>query len=701
MPDIIGKRFDRTTIEIDTREVNVEQRTVDAALSSETPVPRWGYKEILRHTKDAIDLSRASNGLPLLFAHNSDQPIGIVENIRLNKDKRLRGTLRFSNNPKASEVWGDVRDGFLKNLSIGYQVSDYTENEIGDEVTVTGWSLLEASVVSVPADASVGVNRSINPQEDGIMPETPENGGQGAAPTDPTTNIDHDMLRMARKRLQTQGEADGIKKERKRVSEIRDLFAPHIGRDAAFEDLMNLCIDKGLTRANALEELATLLGDQSVAQPLGPVQDQDSGYAQQPPQTYRSQIAPQFFRNNGGQPVGQPVDMNRVSGQPAGREPFIQQGMDQQDKYNRIVEMALNLRVGNLKDAEQIREVRESEYGSMLVSEMARDFLMRNRISSGGMSREKLIGEAMTRGPSITHSTSDFANILANVSNKSMLLGYEEQPETWQMIAATRSVPDFKTNSFVGLSSFGSLPQVYENGEYTYGTMSDRKETAQLATFGRLFSISRQALANDDLNALGQLPRAFGRAASRTVGDKVYYVLTSNPTLNQDSTSLFDVSTHANYVSSSGDAPSVTTLDAARVAMATQKDQSDAATALNIRLSRLIVPVALETTANILRTSEKDPAEGATTSFNAPNPMRNTFEVVADARLDAASTTAWYASADPNMTDTVAACFLNGQSEPYMEMQNGWSVDGVSYKVRIDCVAVALDFRGIYKNVGA
>lgn len=699
MPNIIGKRMDRATIELDLRAINEEERTVDAALSSETPVRRWFGTEVLEHKKSAIDLSRAADGLPLLFNHDGGQPIGIVENVRLSQDKRLRGTLRFSNNLKAGEVWGDIRDGFLKNLSIGYEIRDYEENEDQGEIRITSWALFEASVVSVPADATVGINRSID-NGGTTMPDENTQGGQGATRTEgESTVIDQGYLKLARTRLHAEGEAEGVKKERKRVADIREVFAPHLSRGADFEHLMNACIDRGASRVQALEELSRMLADESVAQPTVAV-EADAMRAEAP-QGADTRYQPGIYREFGGQrgDAGRAIDMRGQSGGGFSRTPSVQMGADQQDKYNRIVELALGVRVGNVKEAEIIREVRDSEYSDMLISEMAREYLVRNRFSIGGLSRERLIGEAMMRAP--THSTSDFANILANVANKSMLLGYEEEPETWRMIAAVRSVPDFKTNSFVGLSSFGSLPQIHENGEYTYGTFGDRKETAQLATFGKLFTISRQALANDDLMALGQIPRAMGRAASRTIGDKVYYVLTSNPTLNQDSHSLFDASNHGNDVAGgSGAPPSVTTLDAARVAMATQKDSSDAATALNIRLARLIVPVALQTTADILRTAEKDPAEGSTTAFNAPNPFRNSFEVIADARLDASDAAEWFASADPNLTDTIAACFLNGQTDPYMEMQNGWTVDGVSYKVRIDCVAVALDYRGLYRNDG-
>src|SRR5574343_142891 len=115
-----GQRFERLAT-LECREADPENRTVPASLSSETPVERWFGQEVLVHTTEAVDLSRAADGVPMLWNHNTDQPIGVVDNIKVVKGK-LRGFLRFSNNAKAQEVFKDVQEGFLRNISIGYQV---------------------------------------------------------------------------------------------------------------------------------------------------------------------------------------------------------------------------------------------------------------------------------------------------------------------------------------------------------------------------------------------------------------------------------------------------------------------------------------------------------------------------------------------------------------------------------------------------
>jgi len=134
---------------------------VEASLSSEFPVERVRGKEILLHNESAVDLSRAP--LPLLASHDTrDLPVGIVENIKIEGGK-LRGSLRFGESQKAKEALADVKSGILRSISIGYLVQK-TERG-GDSYKVTRWQPYEASLVSVPADPSVGVGRSFNIQQ--------------------------------------------------------------------------------------------------------------------------------------------------------------------------------------------------------------------------------------------------------------------------------------------------------------------------------------------------------------------------------------------------------------------------------------------------------------------------------------------------------------------------------------------------------
>jgi HK97 family phage major capsid protein/HK97 family phage prohead protease len=136
---------------------------IPVSLSSDAPVERWFGAEVLDHTKSAIDMSRAANGLPLLYNHDTDQPIGRLEEVALRKDGRLGGMIRFSRNTRAQEVRMDVEDGILTDMSVGYRINEWVEERAAgsDKATyrATNWTPMEGSIVPVPADHTVGINR--------------------------------------------------------------------------------------------------------------------------------------------------------------------------------------------------------------------------------------------------------------------------------------------------------------------------------------------------------------------------------------------------------------------------------------------------------------------------------------------------------------------------------------------------------------
>jgi ATP-dependent Clp endopeptidase proteolytic subunit ClpP len=327
---------------------------------------------------------------------------------------------------------------------------------------------------------------------------------------------------------------------------------------------------------------------------------------------------------------------------------------------------------------------RDNAYAGYTLAELARASLTERGVGIAGMDRLQMVGMAFT------HSSSDFGHLLADVAHKSMLRGYQEAEETFQRWTTRGVLTDFKPNRRVDLSTFPSLPEVSEGAEYTYGSVGDRGEQIMLATYGKLMSITRQAIINDDLSALDRIPRLMGRAAIRTVGDLVYAVLTGNPAMS-DGNNLFS-SQHKNQLSSG--ALSIARLDEAKTKMATQKDGS---ATLNIRPSYLLTPVALESTANAFVRGEFDPANP---DARIPNPVRDMVEVISDARLDDASATTTYMTAAPGAFDTVEVAYLDGNDAPYLEEQQGFTVDGATFKVRMDAGVAPLSWRTMVKLPG-
>ena len=171
--DLEGSKFQR----VEATSFNMlDDRSMDFPFSSEYPVARYFGNEVLSHEMEAANLSRLNDGAPLLFNHDPDRMIGVVERAWIDGDKK-RGyaKVRFSRNKFAQEVLDDVRDGILRGVSFGYSIDKMEERE--SDFVATNWSPYEVSLVSIPADPTVGVGRSLEDSnsEPAASPASPEN----------------------------------------------------------------------------------------------------------------------------------------------------------------------------------------------------------------------------------------------------------------------------------------------------------------------------------------------------------------------------------------------------------------------------------------------------------------------------------------------------------------------------------------------
>jgi len=232
-------------------------RALEFSFSSEAPVERWFGSEVLSHDAESVDLSRLNDGAPLLWNHNPDQVLGVVERGWLD-DKKRRGmvSVRFSRSAFAEEKLADIRDGILRNVSVGYAIADAKQAKDGS-VVATRWQPMEVSVVSVPADAGVGIGRSasaINQAAPAASTPTPN------PPVEDTINIDE---------VRAQAAAG----ERARVASITALTRQH-----GAEDLAQGLIESGASEADAMRQVLDGLAKRAkqpatpaapAAQPIG------------------------------------------------------------------------------------------------------------------------------------------------------------------------------------------------------------------------------------------------------------------------------------------------------------------------------------------------------------------------------------------------------------------------------------------------
>lgn len=155
---------------IDLRELNAESRQVELSFSSEEPYERWFGPEILSHASGAVDLSRLNEIGCLLYNHNRDKVIGRIDRAWV-KDGRAYATVTFDEDAESDVIYQKVQSGTLKAVSVGYRVDSWEEvsagkvasdgKHIGPCSIALKWYPYEVSIVSVPADASVGVGRDM------------------------------------------------------------------------------------------------------------------------------------------------------------------------------------------------------------------------------------------------------------------------------------------------------------------------------------------------------------------------------------------------------------------------------------------------------------------------------------------------------------------------------------------------------------
>ena len=620
---VLGNYCRETTID----QVDTDSRTVELSFSSETPYGRWFGDEILCHDEECINLERFSNGLgTVLFNHDRDAVVGHIEKVWL-EDNRGKALVRFDTDEQSETIFQKVQSGTLQGVSVGYAIYRYEvlEDEDtkstngrfnGPAYVVTDWEPLEISIVSVPADPTVGVGRSaeeihtsIDTQEDNTrMDQEKTLEVQEVKSTPVETGITQEDLQKA------------MEQERKRTSEITALF-----RDFDVEGA-----DEAIVMGVSVDEARAMVMDQLRA------------------------------RNKG------------VS---------VTMGEAESDKFRAAAQDAVLMAAG-IPVADAAPGAQELRGHSMV--ELARESLQREGLQAN-------FGDNMELARQAINSTSTFPAIMANLANKSVMVGFNEAETTYQIWAGKGSNRDFKEAARVALSEAGNLELVPEGGQFQQDFLGEASARTKVATYGKLFSLTRQAIINDDLGLFSKIATKYGSAAKRLVNKMVYAQLTGNVKM-QDNVALFD-SKHGN-VAGTGEALSVKAIAKAITAMRRQKGITGDAT-LNITPKYLVVPPELEMVAYQIVNSTAA-VDGV--NSGVVNPYKGRFVVVADAELT--DPDAWYLVADASQHDTIEVTYLNGVETPRLETRQGFDVDGIEYKVAFDCGVSALDFRGVFKNAG-
>jgi hypothetical protein len=623
----MAKRLDRD-LAFEVRGVDEEARTAEISLSSEDPYTRWFGPEILGHGPGEVDLGRLKSMGVLLWNHKQDVPIGQFVNVWLDEqDRKVRAVVKFDPDEQSDLIFSKVKSGTLKGVSVGYRVNNWEEVAPGKKSTcgrfdgpcyiARQWEPLEGSIVSVPADATVGVGRSL----DGEELDTPEITGK-----DGDTRMTEEEKRALEAQKEAEKAAAAAEAETRTKGEVREI--------------VGLCEQFNLKASDYLGKSVSEVKDAILALKAAE---------------------------------------SAASVVPAARTVVT---ADEKDKFRSAAIDSVCIRGGISLDkpAPGAADLR-----GMSLLDLARECVERAEIRlAKRYSKDELIRSAM--------GVDDFTYVLSGGINKAMMTGYQLAPATYQIWTKRGNLPDFKSNRRIQISEFGRLPEVKEHGEYTRAKLTDGGELIGLGTFGEIFAITRQALINDDLDALIGIPQKQGAAYRLTVNYWAYYELMNGLV---GGAALYSSGNGNLTDSGSGGVPSVAQLANGLGLMTSQKDINDKQF-LNIRPAFLICPVALETTALQLVGSVNDPSK----SVPVPNPFQGRLTVVSDPNLDTAPAE-WYLAAAPGLASTIEVAFLDGVETPTLEQQTGWNVDGTEFKVRGDFGVKVLDFRGLYKNKGA
>ena len=461
--------------------VNEEERKVTLSFASEEPCPDfWGDPEILRCNDQAADISRFAAGvMPVLFNHNRDAVIGRPTRIWFENTKAY-AEIQFDDDDESTRIWNKVQSGSLRGVSVGYRVNEWRfieKNQVSED-GIAGpawigerWAVYEISIVSVPADATVGVGRSLfdddslltilnnngginmeekkNPEEQQRNVEVPATGITASAnpPAAPTVNVEEER-------------AAAVKAERERQAQINGLCRQFGIEDQQREAWLNSDVSIETVNRSVLE----ILSARQAAQPT------------------------------------------------AGKPQF---GADAEDKIRAAYRDGIMLRnsIPVDKPADGAEKMRHMS---------VRDIVLDMFIRSGErdvmrLAPEELFKRAMT--------TSSLPTLLADVTQATLARGYEDAMPTYQNWAYIGNLRDFRPQYRVTVGMDADPVKIPENGEFTEAQLKESKKFVRLDTYGRSYSYTRQSFINDEQDVLTTIPYQLAQKFAMAINREAYNAL--------------------------------------------------------------------------------------------------------------------------------------------------------------------------------
>lgn len=686
--------------------LNSEAREVDVVFATETPVPRFGWEEdfdeVLVCEAGAIRMERANRGLPVMDCHNTWSvfaQLGRTVKVWINENREVCARLKFSQRMQVAELFQDITDGIVKDISVGYEVFKFERIEQpGGKNPIyraTDWMPTELSFAPVQAD----INSEVRGQQRTHTVEIISNKQQTA------------MSKRAKKRGQTTqyvvadepvkaGDiitVDGVDGVALADGEIGDeitLFIIEQPTSESGDGRKDGDPDEGDGgNADDGDTAPDTSGDGG-----SDGDDTDSDDDEKSKGSRRRMSAITRATRAAGLPDAfaielfnseKTIDQCRaaVIGKLAKDGPKtngvhgVSVGLDAGTKKRTAVQNALLHRIYPAKFS---LDSGAREYRGMTLVELGKELLSEQGINTRGMDKMAVADRIFKR----SHSTGDFPLLFEGIIDKMLRGQYEFAPEYWDKIARQTSVADFREKGLYMVGGANGMKEVGEGGEIKYTTLKESKSTIRVKSYAEGIMFTRQAFINDDLSAFAIIPSSFVRDWNLLRGDLVWGLIADNAKTS-DGKGLF-CAEHGNLLTGAASALSEESLATAKVLLSKQKDISGKL--IRVVPKYLIVPPELEVTAKKLVTATT-PAK--TSDVNV---FANEFDIIVEPRLT--DPKGWHLSADPNAVDTLYYAYLEGSEALRVNSEDDFSTDSMKYAVRGDFGVSAIDHRGMVKATG-
>lgn len=716
----LQKEFLRASFEPST--FDEERNSIDVTFSTGAKVKRFSFSEgeffeELSLRRNHVNLARFKSGAPVLDNHGTaeslfgpagvrglDDIIGRVENARVEKDKDGNrvgvATVRLTNRADKAGIVQDIREGIITKVSIGYRVNKFEEQKQKFEdlpvLRAVDWEPMELSFVAIPADDGAQSRSFDNVlldcevtlnQQGGAMSlkdkKRKEAKDKRARALDLRSEGDEEQAaQMEAEADAAEAEADAIEAKEKADDDAAkkadekgegqgddDKAGEGEGEDKAGEGEGDG--DDARKQLDELEIRRLENKRQEDIRKACKVAKLDNAFAEElcrdvsvDIEKARSLIFKELEKRTSSETFNQRVEVN---------------DMDQRELRRKAAVRALLHRFNPQKYELKQDGDQEFRSGSLIQS-------IRLMLAMEGNQRAHSMTKAEVARAGLHHS-SDFPNVLADLSNKALQDSYASAPATFMPFVNERTIEDFKTINSMRLSDGGKLDQVNEHGEYERTTLEESAEGYKVVKYGKIIGRTWELMMNDDLGAFTAIPAKLGKRAREKESEIFWALITTPQTMAETGQPLFDAA--HNNLGTAG-AIAVGTLGEGRAKMRTHLDlDGELIGGLNARY--LVTPAALETVGNQFL-SQITPDQGGNV-----NPFAGRLQQIVEPRLDANSDTEWYMFADTSMIDMGEMARLDGRG-PEISVREGFEVDGMETKIRYVFGMRILDYRGFFKN---